>query len=72
MLLDLLDKSIIAMKEIYELEKSSNDVQKQEKNDKQNCNTRYETATSQDTFYNLFKKLFHTYLNSDAKKASPY
>ena len=34
MLVDLLDKSIIAMKEIYELEKSSNDVQKQEKNDK--------------------------------------
>ena len=26
----------------------------------------------EDTFYNLFKKLFHTYLNSDAKKASPY
>lgn len=34
MLADLLDQSIIAMKEIYELEKSSNDVQKQEKNDK--------------------------------------
>ena len=34
MLVDLLDQSIIAMKEIYELEKSSNDVQKQEKNDK--------------------------------------
>ena len=34
MLVDLLDRSIIAMKEIYELEKSSNDVQKQEKNDK--------------------------------------
>ena len=33
MLVDLLDQSIIAMKEIYELEKSSNDVQKQEKND---------------------------------------
>lgn len=31
MLVDLLDQSIIAMKEIYELEKSSNDVQKQEK-----------------------------------------
>ena len=38
----------------------------------ENKATRYETATSQDTFYNLFKKLFHTYLNSDAKKASPY
>ena len=34
MLVDLLDQSIIDMKEIYELEKSSNDVQKQEKNDK--------------------------------------
>ena len=34
MLVDLLDKSIIAMKEIYELEKSSNDVRKREKNDK--------------------------------------
>ena len=34
MLIDLLDQSIIAMKEIYELEKSSNDVQKQEKNDR--------------------------------------
>lgn len=34
MLVDLIDQSIIAMKEIYELEKSSNDVQKQEKNDK--------------------------------------
>ena len=34
MLIDLLDQSIIAMKEIHELEKSSNDVQKQEKNDK--------------------------------------
>ena len=34
MLVDLLDQSIIAMKEIYELEKSSNDVQKQDKNDK--------------------------------------
>lgn len=34
MLVDLLDQSIIAMKEIYELEKSSNDVQKQGKNDK--------------------------------------
>lgn len=34
MLVDLLDQSIIAMKEINELEKSSNDVQKQEKNDK--------------------------------------
>ena len=34
MLVDLLDQSIIAMKEIYELEKASNDVQKQEKNDK--------------------------------------
>ena len=34
MLVDLLDQSIIAMKEIYELEKTSNDVQKQEKNDK--------------------------------------
>ena len=31
MLIDLLDQSIIAMKEIHELEKSSNDVQKQEK-----------------------------------------
>ena len=39
MLVDLLDRSIIAMKEIYELEKSSNDVQKQEKNDKQNSET---------------------------------
>jgi len=34
MLIDLLNQNIIAMKEIYELEKSSNDVQKQEKNDK--------------------------------------
>ena len=34
MLVDLLDQSIVAMKEIYDLEKSSNDVQKQEKNDK--------------------------------------
>ena len=34
MLIDLLDQSIIAMKEIHELEMSSNDVQKQEKNDK--------------------------------------
>ena len=34
MLINLLDQSIIAMKEIHELEKSSNDVQKQEKNDK--------------------------------------
>ena len=34
MLVDLLDQSIIDMKEINELEKSSNDVQKQEKNDK--------------------------------------
>jgi hypothetical protein len=34
MLVDLLDKSIIAMKGIYELEKSSNDVRKREKNDK--------------------------------------
>ena len=34
MLIDLLNQSIIAMKEIHELEKSSNDVQKQEKNDK--------------------------------------
>lgn len=34
MLVDLLEQSIIAMKEIYELEKSSNDIQKQEKNDK--------------------------------------
>ncbi|KXB56865.1 hypothetical protein [Lachnoanaerobaculum saburreum] len=34
MLVDLLDQSIIDMKEIYELEKTSNDVQKQEKNDK--------------------------------------
>ena len=31
MLIDLLDQSIIAMKKIYELEKSSNDVQKQKK-----------------------------------------
>lgn len=34
MLIDLLDQSIIAMKKIYELEKSSNDVQKQKKYDK--------------------------------------
>ena len=34
MLIDLLNQNIIAMKEIYELEKSSNDVQKQERNDK--------------------------------------
>ena len=34
MLIDLLDQSIVAMKEIYDLEKSSNDVQKQDKNDK--------------------------------------
>lgn len=34
MLIDTLEQSIIAMKEIHELEKSSNDVQKQEKNDK--------------------------------------
>ena len=34
MLIYLLNQNIIAMKEIYELEKSSNDVQKQEKNDK--------------------------------------
>lgn len=34
MLIDLLDQSIIAMKEIHELEESSNDIQKQEKNDK--------------------------------------
>lgn len=33
MLINLLEQSIIAMKEIHELEKSSNDVQKQEKND---------------------------------------
>ena len=34
MLIDLLDQSIIAMKGIYELEKTSNDVQRQEKNDR--------------------------------------
>ena len=34
MLMDLLEQSIAAMKEIYELEKASNDVQKQEKNDR--------------------------------------
>ena len=34
MLTDLLEQSIIAMKEIHELEKSSNDVQRQEKSDK--------------------------------------
>lgn len=34
MLIDLLDQSIMAMKEIHELEKSSHDVQKQEKSDK--------------------------------------
>lgn len=34
MLIDLLDQSIVAMKEIHELEKSSNDVQKQERNDR--------------------------------------
>lgn len=34
MLIDLLDQSIMEMKEIYELEKSSNDVQKQEKSDR--------------------------------------
>lgn len=33
MLVDLLDKSISDMKKIYELEKSSNDVKKQKKND---------------------------------------
>mgnify|MGYP001782563943 CR=1 FL=1 len=33
MLMDLLEQSIAAMKEIYELEKASNDVQKQEKNE---------------------------------------
>lgn len=34
MLIGLLEQSIVAMKEIYELEKASNDVQKQEKNDR--------------------------------------
>lgn len=34
MLIDVLDQSIIVMKEIQELEKSSNDVQKQKKNDR--------------------------------------
>lgn len=34
MLIDLLEQSMVAMKEIYELEKASNDVQKQEKNDR--------------------------------------
>ena len=34
MLIDLLEQSITAMKEIHELEKSSNDVQRQEKSDK--------------------------------------
>ena len=34
MLIDVLDQSIVAMKEIQELEKSSNDVQKQRKNDR--------------------------------------
>ena len=34
MLIDLLDQSIIAMKGIYELEKTSKDVQRQEKNDR--------------------------------------
>ena len=42
MLIDLLDQSIIAMREIHELEKSSNDVRKQEKNDKI-----YSTAVSE-------------------------
>mgnify|MGYP006938612713 CR=1 FL=1 len=36
-------------------------LSKQEKNDKQNCNTRYETATSQDTFYNLFKNFSYLF-----------
>jgi len=34
MLIDLLDQSIVSMKEIHELEKSFNDVQKQKKNDR--------------------------------------
>lgn len=34
MLIGLLEQSMVAMKEIYELEKASNDVQKQEKNDR--------------------------------------
>lgn len=34
MLIDLLNQSIMEMKEIYELEKSANDVQKQEKSDR--------------------------------------
>lgn len=45
MLIDVLEKSIVDMQEIHELEKSSNDVQKQEKNDK------IYVAAVDDTFY---------------------
>lgn len=47
-------------------------LRKQEKHDQQDCNTCYETATSQNSFYYFLKNLLHTYWFSDAKKATPY
>ena len=47
-------------------------LRKQEKHNQQDCNTCYETATSQNSFYYFLKNLLHTYWFSDAKKATPY